>query len=241
MSGIMPVELLAAGSTTVGAAYAAALQLLDARRSRTRIKQLSESITDSDKPEGDTADTEGDWLEAAARQRSALDIDHHHSALQQQRMSTIASLACGVIAIGVVMYGLLGADPGDQQGLATVAAGLLPGTASALLFWQSRGASLRADKYAERIATTAARAEALRHASSILDPRARDRFATAVLLSTAFPELTGREIWRMAESSRAEVASSDVEATADSGGAGAEVESRGAEAEADPPSAEPTA
>ncbi|WP_133733807.1 hypothetical protein [Nocardia ignorata] len=85
-------------------------------------------------------------------------------------------MVCGVIAIGVVMYGLIGDDPSDPQGLATVAAGLLPGAARALLFWQSRGASTRADKFAERIA------------------------ATAVLLSTAFPELTGREIWRMAES-----------------------------------------
>ncbi|MFD4430456.1 hypothetical protein [Nocardia sp. NPDC058497] len=201
MSGIMPVELLAASSTTLGAAYAAALQLLDARRSRNHIQQLSKTITEGDKTE---PEVETDWLEAAARERSALDIEHHHSALRQQRLSTIASLVCGIIAIGVVMYGLLGGDPGDPQGLATVAAGVLPGAASALLFWQSRGASIRADKFAERIATTAARAEALRHASSILDPRSRDRFATAVLLSTAFPELTGREIWRMAESGDAD-------------------------------------
>ncbi|MEV6213885.1 hypothetical protein [Nocardia sp. NPDC051833] len=197
MSGILPVELLAASSTTLGAAYAAALQLIDARRSRHRIQQLSAPVTE----DGTEPDTEADWLEAAARERSALDIEHHHSALQQQRLATIASLACGIIAIGVVMYGLIGDDPGDPNGLATVAAGLLPGAASALLFWQSRGASARADKFAERIATTAARAEALRHAGSILDARSRDRFATAVLLSTAFPELTGREIWRMAESS----------------------------------------
>ncbi|MEU4600331.1 hypothetical protein [Nocardia sp. NPDC023988] len=195
MSATVPVELLAASSTTLGAAYAAALQLLDARRSRVRVQQLSKTIT-----EDAGAEPKADWLEAAARERSALDIEHHHSALQQQRLATIASLVCGVIAIGVVMYGLIGDDPGDPQGLATVAAGLLPGAASALLFWQSRGASTRADKFAERIATTAARAEALRHAGSILDTRARDRFATAVLLSTAFPELTGREIWRMAES-----------------------------------------
>lgn len=195
MSATVPVELLAASSTTLGAAYAAALQLLDARRSRVRVQQLSKTIT-----EDADAEPKADWLEAAARERSALDIEHHHSALQQQRLATIASLVCGVIAIGVVMYGLIGDDPGDPQGLAAVAAGLLPGAASALLFWQSRGASTRADKFAERIATTAARAEALRHAGSILDTRARDRFATAVLLSTAFPELTGREIWRMAES-----------------------------------------
>ncbi|MGW5456089.1 hypothetical protein [Nocardia sp. NPDC003979] len=196
MSATVPVELLAAGSTTLGAAYAAALQLLDARRSRVRVQQLSRTITE----DAAEAKAEADWLETAARERSALDIEHHHSALQQQRLATIASLVCGVIAIGVVMYGLIGDDPSDPQGLATVAAGLLPGAASALLFWQSRGASTRADKFAERIATTAARAEALRHADSILDTRARDRFATAVLLSTAFPELTGREIWRMAES-----------------------------------------
>ncbi|MEV0059919.1 hypothetical protein [Nocardia sp. NPDC050718] len=197
MSGNLPIELLAASSTTLGTAYAAALQLLDARRSRHRIQQLSTAVTE----DGVEPETEADWLEAAARERSALDIEHHHSALQQQRLATIASLACGIIAIGVVMYGLIGDDPGDPNGLATVAAGLLPGAASALLFWQSRGASARADKFAERIATTAARAEALRHAGSILDTRSRDRFATAVLLSTAFPELTGREIWRMAESS----------------------------------------
>ncbi|MFC9963892.1 hypothetical protein [Nocardia ignorata] len=45
MSATMPVELLAAGSTTLGAAYAAALQLLDARRSRVRVQQLSRTIT----------------------------------------------------------------------------------------------------------------------------------------------------------------------------------------------------
>ncbi|UGT57137.1 TRADD-N-associated membrane domain-containing protein [Nocardia asteroides] len=195
MSGVLPVELLAAGSTTAGAAYAAALQLLDARRARHRVQQLSTAITKEP-----AAEPEANWLEAAARERSELDIEHHHSALQQQRLATIASLVCGVIAIGVVMYGLIGGDTADPEGLATVAAGLLPGAASALLFWQSRSASLRADKFAERIATTAARAEALRHAGSILDTRSRDRFATAVLLSTAFPELTGREIWRMAES-----------------------------------------
>ncbi|WP_280219879.1 TRADD-N-associated membrane domain-containing protein [Nocardia neocaledoniensis] len=197
MSGVLPVELLAASSTTLGAAYAAALQLLDARRARHRVQQLSTAIT---KEPAEEPEAEGNWLEAAARERSELDIEHHHSALQQQRLATIASLVCGVIAIGVVMYGLIGGDAADPDGLATVAAGLLPGAASALLFWQSRSASLRADKFAERIATTAARAEALRHAGSILDTGARDRFATAVLLSTAFPELTGREIWRMAES-----------------------------------------
>ncbi|WP_278263604.1 hypothetical protein [Nocardia sp. AG03] len=208
MSEILSVELFAAGSTVLGAAYAAALQLLEARRSRTRVQHLTQVIAEGgenteapvlsadDRP----AEWTHDWLEAAARKRSDLDIANHASAQQQQRLTTIASLLCGAIAIGVIMYGLLTGDPGDPQGLATVAAGLLPGAASGLLFWQSRGASVRADRFADRIATTAARAEALRMSATILDPGSRDRFATAVLLSTAFPELSGQEIWRMAES-----------------------------------------
>ncbi|MFB7875615.1 hypothetical protein ACFC06_10195 [Nocardia sp. NPDC056064] len=214
MSEILSVELLAAGSTVLGAVYAAGLQLLEARRSRTRVQHLTQVIAEggenteapvlSADSEQRPAEWKHDWLEAAARKRSDLDIQNHASAQQQQRMTTIASLLCGAIAIGVIMYGLITGDPGDPQGLATVAAGLLPGAASGLLFWQSRGASERADKFADRISTTAARSEALRMSATILDPGSRDRFATAVLLSIAFPELSGQEIWRMAESIDAE-------------------------------------
>ncbi|WP_336081188.1 TRADD-N-associated membrane domain-containing protein [Nocardia sp. SSK8] len=203
MTDMLPVELLAAGSTTLGALYAAAVQLLEARRSRTHVQHLSQVIADGgEATEAPALGTDGKhgWLEAAARKRAELDLANHAGAQRQQRLTTIASLLCGAIAIGVIMYGLISGDPGDPRGLATVAAGLLPGAAGGLLFWQSREASARADKYAEKISTTAARAEALRMSAMILDQGARDRFATAVLISTAFPELTGQEIWRMAES-----------------------------------------
>lgn len=203
------VLLLAAGSTTVGAIYAAVLQLFDARGEARRVEQLNEVIAvASDHHDGavltvdsrtQTGEARLDWLESIARERSSLDVRNHAAALQQQRWTTVASLLCGVIAIGVVMFGLFVGSASDPHGVAAAAAGILPGAASGLLFWQSRSASIRADKFAERISTTAARAEALRMSAVILDRGTRDRFTTAVLLSSAFPALAGPEIWRMAE------------------------------------------
>ncbi|MFF2086060.1 hypothetical protein ACFVVM_19970 [Nocardia sp. NPDC058176] len=201
--------LIAAGSTTLGAVYAAVLQLFDARGAAQRVERLNEVIAVAGEhsdiaatgvdDKAPTGAARIDWLESIARERSSLDVRNHAAALQQQRWTTVASLLCGVIAIGVVMFGLLIDNGSDPHGVAAAAAGILPGAASGLLFWQSRSASIRADKFADRISATAARAEALRMSAAILDHGTRDRFTTAVLLSSAFPALDGPEIWRMAE------------------------------------------
>ncbi|MFJ4650878.1 hypothetical protein ACIP5Y_06325 [Nocardia sp. NPDC088792] len=214
LTGILVTVAISGVTTFASSTYAALTERIRLQLGRKEAVTLNESIKvvqgeDITELLPDKPSTEGpavrlyEWVEAAAVRRSDLDFQYYDAACKQQKRLSVASFITGGVAMILVLAGLVISYIDGTKGLATGVAGVLPGLASGLMFWQARAANSRADRYFERLTARSERAEAMRISlalsSNLSDSRTRDRIAIIVALASALPSIPLDELMKLVD------------------------------------------